>query len=151
MSFSYLNTKEDVPGDDLGYIRRPADQRVTFAMYFQDELPVNPTFKAHINFVFGSGLPTGYPRRFDRRTIFTAPSYQRVDLGFSKLITFQTRAERGGKVGIESLWATVEVFNLFQRANTVSYTWIQDVFNVQYGVPNFLSSRLLNARVVARF
>lgn len=151
MSLSYLNTQEDVEGDTRGYVRRPADQRVTFAMYFQDELPVNPTFKAHINFIYGSGLPFGPPRVLDNRTVFVAPSYQRVDLGFSKLITFRSREERGGKLGLESLWATVEVFNLFQRANTVSYTWIEDVFTVRYAVPNYLSSRLINARVVVKF
>ena len=165
MSLSYLNTKEDVQGDsmtvfledgsservDQGFVRRPSDQRVTFAMYFQDELPLNPTFKAHINFVFGSGLPTGPPRVLDNRSVFVAPSYQRVDIGFSKLFAFRGRAERGGKFGFESLWATLEVFNLFQRANTVSYTWIEDVFTVRYAVPNFLSSRLINARVVVKF
>jgi hypothetical protein len=33
----------------------------------------------------------------------------------------------------------------------VSYTWVKDVFNTRFAIPNYLSSRLLNVRVVASF
>ncbi|MEI6061071.1 MAG: TonB-dependent receptor, partial [Bacteroidota bacterium] len=44
-----------------GYIPRPTDQRITFGLFFQDFLPMNPTFKMNIGLYFGSGLPTGAP------------------------------------------------------------------------------------------
>lgn len=150
-SLGLLKTSEDIAGDDRGAVPRPTDQRVTFAMYFQDELPTNPTFKVHVNYLFGSGMRFGPPRTFDQRTSFDFPSYQRVDIGFSKLITFRGKAERTGKFGLQSLWATVEIYNLFQRQNTVSYLWLKDLQNRRYAVPNFLSDRLFNVRVVARF
>ena len=56
-----------------------------------------------------------------------------------------------GIMGLETLWISVEIFNLFQRANTVSYTWISDVYNTQFAVPNYLSTRLLNVRLIGRF
>lgn len=151
LSLGLLKTSEDVVGDDKGAVPRPTDQRVTFAMYFQDELPTNPTFKVHVNYVFGSGMRFGPPNTFSQRTDFGFPAYHRVDIGFSKLITFQGSAERNNKKGIESIWATFEVFNLLQRENTVSHIWLQDQQNNSYAVPNRLSARLLNLRVIMRF
>jgi len=151
ISMGILKTAEDIQGDDRGAVPRPTDQRFTFAMYFQDELPLNPTFKVHVNYIFGSGLRFGPPRVFENRTAFDFPAYQRVDLGFSKVITFSPDEAREQKVGIESIWATLEIFNLFQRENTVSHIWIQDINNRQFAVPNFLSARLLNARIIMRF
>ncbi len=137
---------------DSGFVSRPTDQRLNFSMYFQDELPFNPTYKAHINFVYGSGLRYGFPGQVESRTVLPLPSYQRVDLGFSKLILFKTPEELDDKkFGLQSMWVSAEIFNLFQRANTISYTWIKDIFNSQFAVPNFLSARLLNVRVIMRF
>jgi hypothetical protein len=119
-------------------------------MYFQDEMPRNPTYKVHLNFVYASGLHFGPPNNIDNRTALTATPYRRVDIGFSKLISFKTREERG-KFGLESLWISAEVFNLFQVPNVVSYLWIKDVYNTQFGIPNYLSQRLFNLRVIARF
>ena len=151
LSMGILKTQEDLAGDDAGYVSRPTDQRFTFAMYFQDELPINPTYKVHVNYVYGSGMRFGPPRRLDRRTVLDFPAYHRVDIGFSKLITFKPKPERKLRYGMESIWATVEIFNLLQRQNTVSHYWIKDLQNNLYGVPNYLSARLLNMRVVVKF
>jgi hypothetical protein len=147
VSIGLLKTEEDIEGDEQGYVPRPSDQRVTFSMYFQDELPINPTYKVHVSYTYGSGMRFGPPEDFRNRTSFGFPAYHRADLGFSKLITLSP----GGSPGLESIWITLEVFNLFQRQNTVSYVWIEDLQNNQYAVPNFLSARLLNARVIFRF
>ncbi|MEM0995428.1 MAG: carboxypeptidase-like regulatory domain-containing protein [Bacteroidota bacterium] len=153
VNFGILSTRERLESQlDSGFVRRPTDQRLQFSMFFQDELPINPTYKVHINFVYGSGLRFGPPRVLEARSVFGVPSYQRVDLGFSKLLIFNTIEEREDKkFALESLWISAEIFNLFQRANTISFTWIQDVFNTQFAVPNFLSARLLNLRVMVRF
>lgn len=152
MNIGLLRTMENVEElSDQGFVPRPTDQRVNFSMYFQDELPFNPTYKAHINFVYGSGLKFGLPGNLESRSVFSVPSYQRVDLGFSKLILFKGAEEMDKKINLQSLWISAEIFNLFQRANTVSYTWIKDVFNTQFAIPNFLSARLLNIRLIAKF
>lgn len=151
VSLGLLKTSEDVQSDEEGFVPRPTDQRFTFAMFFQDELPTNPTYKVHVTYVYGSGMRFGPPRTLADRTFFGFPSYQRADIGFSKLISFRTRAETNLKSGVESLWATIEIFNLFQRQNTVSHYWIKDLQNNQFAVPNFLSARLLNVRLVMKF
>lgn len=146
ISMNLLSTREDVPGDEKGYLRRPTDQRFALSFYFQDEMPSNPTFKVHVNYIYGSGLRFGPPQNFDSRAAYGFPSYQRVDIGFSKTFAFAPANH-----GLESLWATLEVFNLFARANTVSYIWIKDLDNRQFAVPNYLSARLINFRLVGTF
>ena len=121
-------------------------------MYFQDELPMNPTYKAHINYVYGSGSRFGYPFIFEERTVYTFPSYHRVDIGFSKMIIFRTAEQmEGRKHGISSLWATAEIFNLFGRFNTVGYEWVRDINNRYWSVPQHLSARLINVRMIVQF
>jgi hypothetical protein len=151
MTVGLMKTQERIRGLGQGYVPRPADQRLTFGMYFQDELPINPTYKVHINFVYGSGTRFGPPRIVENRTAFDMPSYQRVDLGFSKVIMINPGGSVNNKLKVESLWISAEIFNLFQRQNTISYTWIKDVYNTQFAVPNYLSARLLNLRVLVRF
>ncbi|MEM7657468.1 MAG: hypothetical protein AAF399_15145, partial [Bacteroidota bacterium] len=74
--------------------------------------------------------------------------YHRADLGFSKMITFGNQSKR--KRSFESLWVTIEVYNIFQRENTVSYGWFKDLQNNRFAVPNRLSARLLNARLILK-
>ncbi len=149
-SLSFLNTKEDVKGDGRGFIRRPTDQRITAGIFFQDHIPNNPSLKMFLNFVYGSGLPFGPPKTPQYRSYFSGPLYNRVDIGFSKLISFKDK-EKLSKNGLESLWISLEILNLIGTANTISYTWIKDSNNNQYAVPNTLSARFVNVRMIARF
>ncbi len=142
-SLGLLRTREK-PGE-LPWMRRPSDQRVSFAFYFQDELPTNPLYKVNIQFVFATGMPFGVPRQLDKRTLFQMPFYNRVDLGLSRVILFSE-----GRY-LRSLWVGLDVFNLFQRYNVVSYQWIADVYGIRWAVPNYLSARLVNLRVIAEF
>ncbi len=136
-----------------GYIPRPTDQRFRFSMFFQDYLPMNPTYKMHLALYFGSSLPFGPPKAARYAQTLRMPPYRRVDIGFSKqLIGDHTRFKEGNPLGkITSMWISLEVFNLLQVNNTVSYIWVTDVSGVQYAVPNFLTPRQLNLKLVAKF
>jgi len=149
-SLSLLDTKEDVNDDNRGYIRRPSDQRITAGIFFQDHIPNNPTLKMYLNLVYGSGLPFGPPRNQKFRSYFPGPSYNRVDIGFSKMITFYDKNTEKNK-GLESLWISLEVLNLIGAKNTISYSWFQDYNSNQYAVPNTLSARFVNLRMIAKF
>jgi len=136
-----------------GYIPRPTDQRITFGLFFQDFLPMDPTFKMNIGLYFGSGLPTGAPNT----PLFThtrrLPPYRRIDIGLSKQIigTEALQPKSGFFKGFKSLWITAEILNLLQVDNTISYTWVRDFKNNQYGVPNFLTPRQINIKIGAQF
>ncbi len=144
------NDGDQVP---LGYIPRPSDQRLTFSLFFQDFLPRNPSYKVNLALVYGSGLPLAPPTEQKSRNLTTMPPYRRVDIGFSKqLIGDATQfSEKNFLNHIESMWVTAEVFNLLEINNTISYLWIRDVSNDLYAVPNFLTSRLINVKLVTRF
>jgi hypothetical protein len=145
-----LNTREDLGFDNQGYVRRPTDQRLTFGAFFQDHIPRNPTVRVYMNLIFGTGLPFSPPQTLQYRSAFTAPMYRRLDMGFSKIITIKDRSKGLGKF-TESLWLGAEVLNVIGAQNTISYTWITDVQNRQYAVPNALSARFINLRMIARF
>lgn len=136
-----------------GYIPRPTDQRINFSLFFQDYLPRNPSYKMHMTFHYGSGLPFGPPSNERYKDTLRIPPYIRVDLGFSKQLLGENRQQKteGFLGNFKSIWLSLEVFNLLQRNNTLSYLWVTDVSNRQYAVPNFLTSRQINARIQFKF
>lgn len=158
VSLGFMKTMEDIVGDSYnkkledgsfqtiepGYIPRPSDQRVNFALFLQDYLPNNPSFKVHFNLIFGTGLPFGPPKSERYQAVFRTPPYRRADIGFSKdLINKKAEANRF----FNNFWIGLEVFNLFDISNTISYYWVTDVDSRQYAVPNYLTSRRLSLHV----
>ncbi|MEQ6168716.1 TonB-dependent receptor [Ekhidna sp. MALMAid0563] len=144
-SLGILNTQEDIVEDDKGYIRRPTDQRINLAFYFEDHLPGDPTMRVYVNSVFGSGYPLGPPNEINARNIFSGDEYYRVDLGISK--SFQLNNNKY----LKTLWLRAEVLNVLGADNTLSYSWIQDVTGAQLAIPNSLSARFLNFKISADF
>jgi hypothetical protein len=136
-----------------GYIPRPTDQRVMFNIFFQDFLPKNPTFRMHLNLVFGTGLPFGTPGNDKYGDTLRIPPYRRVDIGFSKMLKDEDISvkQTGLFRHFKSIWLSLEVFNLLQINNTVSYIWVEDVEGRRYAVPNYLTPRQLNLKLIATF
>ncbi|TAH19255.1 MAG: TonB-dependent receptor [Cytophagales bacterium] len=139
-----LSTKEDVQGDERGYIRRPTDQRITLTIFFEDHIPDNPSIRVNMRMMYGSGLPFGVPNLPNYRSVFSGGDYKRLDIGFSKIIKFKD------KKFLESVWLGLDILNLFGADNKISYLWIPDFMGNQYAVPNGLSQRFFNLRVVLR-
>ena len=132
----------------------PFDQRVHFSIFFQDYLPGHPDFRAHINIALGTGIPTSPPGREQWDIWFRMPPYRRIDIGFSKVLLNAARA--GRESFMKELVAGIEIFNLADIRNTISYTWIRTVRNSQgqsreYAVPNYLTRRSLNLKLTAQF
>lgn len=149
-------TRDDVAVDSTavhpGWIPRPTDQRVNVAMFFQDEMKQWPTFKVHLNLVFGTGLPFGPPNFNRYADTLRTPIYRRVDIGFSKqFLGAEGQSERGWRRHIENLWLTVEVFNLLNINNTIDHTWVTDVSGRQYSIPDYLTPRRFNLKLIAWF
>ncbi|WP_462280753.1 TonB-dependent receptor [Salinivirga cyanobacteriivorans] len=168
LSVSLMKTREDLRSDSYviededgnqstispGYIPRPTDQAVTVNLFFQDYFPGNPTWKMHLNLVYGSGLPFGPPNSPRYAATARMPDYRRVDIGMSKSLISSQRTYKNPKGPVkwfDDLWIGVEVFNLFDINNTISYTWVRDVYNREYAVPNYLTSRLFNIKLSGRF
>jgi len=137
----------------VGYMPRPSDQRVNLGIFFQDYFPGNPDYKMHMQINFGTGLPFNAPNTIWRSDDVRMKSYQRVDLGFSKVIK---RAGKEYPKGhflhyISDAWISAEVFNLLDRDNTISYEWVTDYQGRQYGVENSLTGRRINVKLIVHF
>ena len=142
-----VGQSEGVPVND---VPRPTDQFMTLNMFFQDYLPDNENFRVHLNLSVGTGLPFGIK---DNNIIYRNPyrfkAYHRVDIGFS----FRLWSRLWQSVHPKSIfrvtrdsWMSLEVLNLLQVRNEASRTWIKTIFEQQYAIPNYLSSRRINLK-----
>ncbi|MEI8005792.1 MAG: carboxypeptidase-like regulatory domain-containing protein [Bacteroidota bacterium] len=149
-SLSLMRTEEYFQGH---WVPRPTDQRFNLSIFFQDYIPGFPTWKVAITLVYGSGLPYGAPDSPRYAQTYRMPPYRRVDIGLSKQLIGEYTHFSGKNPlrAFKSLWVGLDVFNLFDFANTVSYQWITDVQGRQYNVPNYLTPRLFNLKLVAAF
>lgn len=150
---SVMKAGQNIRNDASGYLKRPTDQRINFSAYFQDRLLNSPDYKVHLSLLYGSKLPVGSPLSTQYRDDFHIPAYKRVDIGFSKDFLDDFSAKKSGLLDkyFSSFTAYVEVFNLLNIDNTVSYLWLKDVDNVQYAVPNYLTGRRINVKLVLKF
>lgn len=137
-----------------GWVRRPSDRLFTFGLFLQDYLATNKNLKVFLNFLYGSNLPFNIPGNLRYRNALTIDPYIRIDIGFSALLLDSEKSNRRSHNpfrNFENIWATLEVFNLIDRANTISYMLIKDFSNTTYALPNRLTPRLLNLKLIARF
>ncbi len=153
-SLSLMKSEMNIPSLSSGWFPAPFDQRVNFSIFFQDYLPGHPDFRAHVNISFGTGIPTSPPGRDQWDVWFRMPPYRRIDIGFSKVIIGAARMNEGSL--LRELVAGVEIFNLADIRNTISYTWIRTIRNSEgemreFAVPNYLTKRSLNLKLTARF
>ena len=151
-SLSIMTIREDIEGDGAGYLPRPTDQRLNFKIFFQDYLPNDPSFRVSLTLAYGTGLPFGPPQATAAERVFRLPDYRRVDIGFSKVLKSESKNYDSKFLNqFRSLWIGVEVFNLLDITNTISYLWVKDISTArEYAVPNFLTPRLLNVKLVAK-
>jgi hypothetical protein len=106
-----------------------------------------------LTLAYGTGLPFGPPQATAEERVFRLPAYRRVDIGFSKVLKSAGKTYKNKYLNsFESLWIGLEVFNLLDITNTVSYLWVKDISTARdYAVPNYLTPRLLNVKMVAKF
>ena len=154
-----INAKstDQVPVDsirnDVGWLRRPTDRLITVGLYLEDYLPTNKNFKMHLNLLYGSNMSYNIPNSVKYRNALIIDPYIRTDIGLSAQLLSERSARRSHSPfrGFQNIWASFEVFNLIDRANTISYQLIKDFANNTYAIPNRLTPRLVNFKIVARF
>ena len=152
VSLGYLKTMENI--DNQGNIARPSDQRLKFGILFQDYVPNLPDLKAYLNLVFNTGVPGGSPSysnpyNFQNRL----RDYKRADLGVSYVFTSAKKQFTTGFLSnFKELTAGLELFNMFDIQNAITNTWVRDVYSkTQFGVPNFMTGRVLNFKIGMQF
>jgi CarboxypepD_reg-like domain/TonB-dependent Receptor Plug Domain len=146
-------TPVDSTRNDVGWLRRPTDRLITVGLYLEDYLPTNKNFKVHLNTLYGSNMSYNIPNSVKYRNALIIDPYIRIDIGFSAQLLSEKSKRRSHSpfASFENIWASFEVFNLIDRPNTISYQLIKDFANNVYSIPNRLTPRLVNFKVVARF
>ncbi len=144
---------KDSVKNDVGYVRRPTDRLITVGLYLEDYLPTNKNFKVHLNAIYGSNMSYNIPGSVKYRNGLIIPAYIRVDMGFSALLLSEKSIRRSHSPfrKFENIWASLEVFNLIDRENTISFQLIKDFSNTVYALPNRLTPRLINFKIVGKF
>jgi len=133
-----------------GWLPRSNEQRYVFSMMFQDYLPNNPKYKMHLKFIWSDGLPFGAPRNLQYRNFWRAPDYRRVDIGASRVLVngADKIMDKPWLKHVKSIWLNVEVFNLLNFNNVNSHYWVSDIYGQQLAVPNYLTSRQFNLKIM---
>ena len=151
-SLSLMQSRQDIEGDDLGWLRRPADQLLSFKMFFQDNVPQIPWWKMSLSLIYGSPLPIDIPGMEFSATQLEIPSYFRVDWGNTlQLARFGSLGKMRLFKHIKDIQVGLEVFNLFNYNNVVSYLWVSDYEGHPFRVPNYLTSRRINLKLSVLF
>lgn len=152
ISFSLMKTQQTVNGVKAPL---PSDQGYNLSIFFQDYLPRSRRFTVNLKGHLSQGLPQVGPNSgyFDKG-YFRAPAYKRVDLGLAWQLlgeTYSVRNRSSFAGSFKNIWIGADIFNLFDIDNTNSYYWITNIYNQQYAVPNYLTGRQFNLKIVAEF
>jgi hypothetical protein len=150
VSLSFMNTRMKLNGKSIPL---PTDQRISLNLFFTDYFPGTDRWKMSLKLAYADGLPFAAPHQSLENNNFRAPAYKRADIGMSYLAykSIHTSPLTRHMSFIKNVWVGVDCLNLFGINNVNSYYWITDVTNHQYAVPNYLTGRQINARVLVEF
>ena len=151
----FYNHTDDQVADTiaLGWHNRPSNQLVYFSVFFQDYIPNHPTWRVNLTLTFGTGLPINDNNSDFYSTSANYKGYQRIDIGFSKqLISEASSFSKGNPLRyVKNMFISVDVFNLLNISNVISYNWVKYIDNRYYGAPNYLTPRYINVKLVMDF
>ena len=143
ITLSLMDTKMNLNGKKIPL---PTDQRYAINLFFTDYFPHTDRWLMSLKLIYADGLPFSAPHQELERNSFRAPAYKRADIGMSYRLLNNEKRER--KSIFRNIWLGVDCLNLLGIENVNSYYWITDVTNHQYAVPNYLTGRQINAKVI---
>ncbi len=146
VTLSVMNTRMKLNGKSIPL---PTDQRFALNLFFTDYFPGTDRWKMSLKLAYADGLPFGAPHRRLDIMPFRAPAYKRADIGMS--FRALDNEKRNKKIIFKNIWIGIDCLNLLGINNVNSYYWITDVTNQQYAVPNYLTGRQINGRVLFEF
>lgn len=146
ITLSLMDTKMNIHGEKFPL---PTDQRYAVNLFFTDYFPGTERWRMSLKLALADGLPFSTPHSEVGRNAFRAPAYKRADIGMSYCIL--DNKQRTHRNLFKDIWLGVDCLNLFGINNVNSYYWVTDVSNQQYAVPNYLTGRQLNARLLMEF
>lgn len=151
-SFSLMQARQDIEGDGQGWLPRPTDQRLSFKLFLQDNIPSYPWWRMSLNLIYGTGTPIYVPFATNSGYVERLPSYYRIDWGNTIQLS-QINSIKNTRLMqlVDDIQISLEVFNLFNFRNVISYLWVSDYDNHHYPVPNYLTARQINLKITVLF
>ncbi len=146
VTLSFMDTKMKLNGVK---VPMPTDQRYALNLFFTDYFPGTTRWKMSLKLAYADGLPFSAPHRELETNTFRAAAYKRADIGMSYRLLNNEHRER--KSVFRNIWLSLDCLNLLGINNVNSYYWVTDVTNQQYAVPNYLTGRQINARLLFEF
>ena len=146
VTLSFMDTKMKLNGVK---VPMPTDQRYALNLFFTDYFPGTTRWKMSLKLAYADGLPFSAPHRELETNTFRAAAYKRADIGMSYRVLDNERRE--SKSIFRNIWLSLDCLNLLGINNVNSYYWVTDVTNQQYAVPNYLTGRQINARLLFEF
>ncbi len=146
ITFSVMNTRQNLNGMSIPL---PTDQRWALNLHFTDYFPGTNRWKMTLKLAFADGLPFGAPHKGLEYHRFRAPAYKRADIGMSYRL--YDNEERKKHSPFKNVWLGIDCLNVFGISNVNSYYWVTDVTNQQFAVPNYLTGRQINGKVLIEF
>jgi hypothetical protein len=152
--FTFNDTVADSTLNQPGYIPKPTDQWFTFATLFQDRMPTIEQFTVQLGFNFGSRLPYGPPDRNRYKDTLRQKAYFRVDIGFGYDFLYKRPKKEDRKKFLRpftDVRLNFEIFNLLGINNVLSQQWVQDTQGRFFAIPNYLTQRRFNLKLILRW
>jgi hypothetical protein len=147
ISLSLMRTQQKMNGQ---WIPMPTDQRYALNLHFTDYFPGTTRWKMTLKMAYADGLPFGAPHRGITNQNFRAPAYKRADIGMSYL-AYEPTEGKAKTYGLKRIWLGLDCLNLLGISNVNSYYWVTDVTNRQWAVPNYLTGRQVNGKIIVEF
>ncbi|MDR2621737.1 MAG: TonB-dependent receptor [Dysgonamonadaceae bacterium] len=153
LGLSLMQAQQYIDGQK---VPMPTDQLYNFTFYFTDYAPYVPDKKVQFNLrmIWAGGIPFSVPGGEYKyvRSIRTRP-YNRVDIGMTYRLLDENSRQNAYSFWryFKNVWIGIDAFNLLDIGNVSSYSWFADTGGIMYAVPDRLTGRQLNFKLIAEF
>lgn len=157
VSYSWLNSQENLDADDQGWVPTASDQRHTATVYLEDQMNLRVGWmqasRFHIRFLYGSGFPftAVVPVVDEEGQILRLIDGERHARRDDPYIRFDVGMTQAFQIAGIELEIREEVANLFDEFNAVGYQQLPSPDGTMALLPRGLGRRVYNAEVSVRF
>ncbi|GHU76582.1 TonB-dependent receptor [Bacteroidia bacterium] len=151
LSVSLMKAEQTIRGVTKAPL--PNSPGYNISLFFQDYFPGYERLKLNLRGMLSGRLPVTAPYQGYENGYYETSPYRRVDIGLSYQLAGGKDAimDRGFFRHLKNIWLGVDCFNLLGIQNVNSYLWITDIQNRPFAVPNYLTGRQLNLRLIVDF
>jgi hypothetical protein len=148
IGISLMQAKQYINGEK---VPMPTDQLYNITGNYTE---VYGKFQINLRGIWAAGLPFSVPGYNTYRAGLKAPPYRRIDIGASYCLLSEDDANsRNNFFGryFRNIWIGGDVFNLFDIRNVSSFSWFTDVNGNRNAVPDKLTGRQINFKIIVEF